>query len=179
MTAIAAIVEDGVVYIGGDSAGVSGLSLEVRKDAKVFIVGEFVMGFTTSFRMGSLLRYSFDPPEHPARMGIERYMNTIFVDAVRKCFAGGGYLKKNSEAETGGAFIIGYRGKLFYMEDDFQIGIPATNYTAVGCGHDLCKGALHATTGLNIAPEKRIKMALRAAETFSGGVRGPFVIKRL
>ena len=50
MTAIAAIVQDNVVYIGGDSAGVGGYSLEVRKDPKVFITGPFVMGFTTSFR---------------------------------------------------------------------------------------------------------------------------------
>ena len=35
MTAIAAIAEDGKVYMGGDSAGVGGLSLTVRKDTKV------------------------------------------------------------------------------------------------------------------------------------------------
>lgn len=92
MTAIAAIVENNIVYIGGDSAGVGDLLLEIRKDPKVFINGQFIIGFTSSFRMGQLLQYSFVPPEHPRRMGIDKFMNTIFVNAIRKCFADGGYL---------------------------------------------------------------------------------------
>lgn len=179
MTAIAAIVQDNIVYIGGDSAGVGGYSLEVRKDPKVFINGPFIMGFTTSFRMGQLLQYSFVPPEHPERMGIDRFMNTVFVDAVRKCFKNGGYLEVADKQESGGTFIIGYHGKLFYMHDDFQIGIPRANYTAVGCGGALCNGSLHATNGFDIEPKKRIKMALKAAEMHSAGVRGPFTVKSL
>ena len=58
MTCIVGLVHEGVVYIGGDSAGVGGMSLTVRADEKVFQNGEFLMGFTTSFRMGQLLRYS-------------------------------------------------------------------------------------------------------------------------
>ena len=52
MTAIAGLVHDGKVYIGGDSAGVAGMDLHLRSDPKVFTVGEFVIGYTTSFRMG-------------------------------------------------------------------------------------------------------------------------------
>ena len=36
MTAIVGLAQSGAVYIGGDSAGVSGMSLTVRADAKVF-----------------------------------------------------------------------------------------------------------------------------------------------
>ena len=39
MTAIVGLVDGSTVYIGGDSAGVSGLSLIVRADAKVFTLG--------------------------------------------------------------------------------------------------------------------------------------------
>ena len=66
MTCIVGLVHEGVVYIGGDSAGVAGLSLVVRADEKVLRNGDFLMGFTTSFRMGQLLRYKLDPPRrHP------------------------------------------------------------------------------------------------------------------
>lgn len=34
------------VTIGGDSAGVSGLHITIRKDPKVFRVGEFIIGCT-------------------------------------------------------------------------------------------------------------------------------------
>ena len=36
MTCIVGLVHEGVVYIGGDSAGVGGMSLTVRADEKVF-----------------------------------------------------------------------------------------------------------------------------------------------
>lgn len=181
MTAIAALLHDGKIYMGGDSAGVNvdGLALHVRKDPKVFINGPFIMGFTTSFRMGQLLRFSFTPPDHPGKMSIDRFMNTVFVDAVRKCLKKGGYAKVHSNVESGGTFLIGYMGKLYVMYDDYQIGISAANYESVGCGGDLCRGSLHATEGTDIEPKKRIKMALQAAEAFSGGVRGPFTIKSL
>jgi hypothetical protein len=52
VTAIVGLVHEGTVYIGGDSAGVSGYSMTVRADAKVFTVGPYLLGFTTSFRMG-------------------------------------------------------------------------------------------------------------------------------
>jgi hypothetical protein len=55
MTCIVGIVENGKVYMGGDAAGVNGYSVRVRKDPKLFKVGEFLFGYTSSFRMGQLL----------------------------------------------------------------------------------------------------------------------------
>ena len=66
MTAIVGLVDSGIVYIGGDSAGASGWSLTVRADAKVFFNAGYLFGFTTSYRMGQLIRYALQPPE-PAR----------------------------------------------------------------------------------------------------------------
>lgn len=56
MTAIVGLVEKGNVYIGGDSAGVAGLSISIRGDEKVFKVGPFIMGFTSSFRMRAITK---------------------------------------------------------------------------------------------------------------------------
>jgi len=180
MTAIAAIVDDeGTVYMGGDSAGVSDLHVSVRKDPKVFKNGLFIMGFTSSFRMGQLLHYAFTPPEHPKNIGVDRYMNTIFIDAIRDCLIEGGYAEIKSNREHGGTFIVGYKGRIFEIADDFQVGFPATSYTAIGCGYELCLGSLHSTEKIKADAKTRIKMALKAAEAFSGGVRGPFVIQSL
>ena len=74
MTCIVGLVHEGVVYIGGDSAGVAGLSLTVRADEKVFRNSDFLMGFTTSFRMGQLLRYSLKPPRRHPDDDIHQYM---------------------------------------------------------------------------------------------------------
>ena len=50
MTCIVGVAHKGAVYIGGDSAAVAGWALTCRADHKVFKNGDFVMGFTTSFR---------------------------------------------------------------------------------------------------------------------------------
>jgi ATP-dependent protease HslVU (ClpYQ) peptidase subunit len=176
MTAIAAITNGKKVYIGGDSAGVAGLSVTVRKDPKVFKNSNFVIGFTSSFRMGQLLQYVFKPPKQPEKMKDATYMYTKFIDSVRKCLKDGGYARTSNNVESGGKFIVGYKGTLYVVDSDFQIGMPSSNYYAVGCGNDLCLGSLYSTDGSKMKPEERIMLALGAAEQFSGGVRSPFVI---
>ena len=89
----------GVVYIGGDSAGVAGLSLVVRADEKVFRNGDFLMGFTTSFRMGQLLRYKLYPPRRHPDDRVAKYMVVDFIDAVRECLKAGGYASKPESTE--------------------------------------------------------------------------------
>ncbi|TAL42992.1 MAG: hypothetical protein EPN91_07260 [Salinibacterium sp.] len=175
MTAIAGIVHKGTVYIGGDSAGVdSGLSLVVRADAKVFVNGPMVLGFTSSFRMGQLLRYAFTPPPCPKRADVHRYMVTDFIDAVRKTLKKGGYAKIENKVEEGGTFLVGFRGRLFEINGDFQVGEGVDPYGAVGIGRDLVLGALFASEGR--APEERIHTALAAAERFGAAVRAPFTV---
>jgi ATP-dependent protease HslVU (ClpYQ) peptidase subunit len=170
MTCIVGLVEKGTVYIGGDSAGVAGLNVTIRGDEKVFQNGPFIMGFTTSFRMGQLLRYKFDPPKQTVNADDMKYLVTDFIDACRKCFLDNGF----GNASTGGTFLVGYRGNLYSIDNDFQVGIPTVGYDAVGCGEHLAKGALFASKGKK--PEERIKLALEAAAAFNAGVAPPFTI---
>lgn len=177
MTCIVGIAQEGKVYIGGDSAGVAGYSLTVRADRKVFRNGEFVMGFTSSFRMGQLLMHKFSPPRRHGSDDVYKFMVTEFIDSVRKCLKDGGYAEKHDEAERGGTFLVGHAGRLFKVEGDYQVGEPVVEYDACGCGEDLALGALFATP--NRAPMDRLKTALEAAERFSAGVRGPFHFEQL
>ena len=101
MTCIVGLVHEGTVFIGGDSAGVAGLSLVVRADEKVFRNGDFLMGFTTSFRMGQLLRYKLDPPRRHPDDRVAKYMVVDFIDAVRECLKAGGWASKPESTEGG------------------------------------------------------------------------------
>lgn len=177
MTCIVGIVHKGAVYLGGDSAGVGGLFLHVREDRKVFEKDGFVFGFTSSFRMGQLLQHSFVAP--PARPSDEpfAYMCTAFVDAVRACLKAGGYAKKDSEVESGGTFLVGYAGRLFRVESDYQVAETVDGYDAVGCGAEVALGSLF--TSKSASPAKRIETALEAAHNFSAGVRPPFHVVTL
>lgn len=182
MTCIIGLVSGGRVYMGGDSAGVGGwYSLTVRSDPKVFVNKDFVMGFTTSFRMGQLLRFKFVPPPVPEKKDPYAYMVTDFVEGVRTCLKTGGYLKKENDREEGGDFLVGWRGVLYRIEGDMQVGIAGEPFDAVGCGHDLAKGAVAAllTTRMYNRPRQLITRALEITEQHSAGVRGPFVVEKV
>lgn len=178
MTCIVGLVHKGTVYMGGDSAGVGGYSLTVRKDTKVFHNASFLMGFTSSFRMGQLLRYAFSPPDYDSSVSLEKFMATTFIDAVRACLKEGGFASKSSEVEAGGYFLVGFQGRLFYIESDYQVGEALDGYDAVGCGSDVALGALYATSA-RVTPRKRILLALQAAERHNAGVRAPFTVEAL
>lgn len=179
MTCIVGLVDKGTVYIGADSLGV-GSSYEciVRADRKVFRNGDFIMGFTTSFRMGQLLTFKLKPPKRHADIDPYEYMVTDFVDAVRDCLKSGGYATKDKEAEVGGTFLVGYAGRLFKVEGDYQVGEAFNGMMACGCGADFALGSLFSSTDVNSA-ETRVRNALSAAEQFSAGVRAPFFVETL
>lgn len=174
MTCIVGVVEDDEVYIGGDSAGVDGYHLQLRADPKVFRNGDFVIGYTSSFRMGQLLAHSFNPPKRHSDQDVYAYMVTSFVDALRDCFKNGGYAEKHNDQERGGAFLVGYQGRLFEIESDYQVGESLTGYASCGCGRDVALGALAVSS--NLSPVNRVTEALKASEKHNAGVRGPFVV---
>jgi len=183
MTCIVGIEHDKGVYIGGDSAGISGWTVDLRSDRKVFRNGEFLFGIAGSFRMGNLLRYALVPPippDHPA--DLDRYMVCDFIPAVRAILGEGGQRKKESEVEsTGddGTFLVGVRGRLFEVGNDFQVGRTVSRYCAIGSGSTVALGALFAIAPEPMVPSERIAIALRAAEAHNIGVRAPFVIEVL
>lgn len=177
MTCIVGLVENKTVYMGGDSAGVAGYSLSVRADEKVFLNGPCIFGFTSSFRMGQLLRYALKIPDHDPRIEVNKYMVTIFIDSVRECLKNGGFQQTKDGVNVGGCFLVGYQGCLFSVESDYQIGQVHERFMAVGCGTDIALGSLYSTKSVNA--RKRVTLALEAAEQFNAGVRRPFIIKTM
>lgn len=177
MTVIVGLEHPGGVLIGGDSAGVAGYSLTVRADQKVWRAGEFVYGFTSSFRMGQLLRYNLSLPRTPgdsaSQADRDRWMTTEFIDAVRTTLKSGGYATIENGEESGGTFLVGWRGSVYVVGGDFQVGRTVRGEAAVGCGGDLALGALYAAAG---SPRSRVRRALEAADLHSAGVAAPFKI---
>lgn len=184
MTCVIGLINNGKVYMGADSAAVDGSHIRTRIDPKVFIVDNFIIGFTSSFRMGQLLRYAFIPPEHAEGRNLYEYMVVPFINKVRHCLSGGGVAKNVDGIETGGVFLVGYAGRLFKVDADYQIAEIRTPYNAIGSGEYYALGSLHTTGSISllsgvIAPEDRIRRALEAAATFDATVRKPFIIKSL
>lgn len=178
MTCIVGFTKNKKVYMGADSAGVGNLSIRTRVDEKVFINGPFIMGYTTSYRMGQLLRFTFKPPKQKKTQTDYAYMCTTFITAIIKCFKDNHYAKVDNAVVKGGEFMVGYKSNLYNIQGDFQVGRLAVNYMACGCGEDYALGSMYSSLlyDPNVEPKKLLIDALRAAEEFSSGVRGPYKI---
>lgn len=180
MTCIVGIKTDaGQVLIAGDSAGTAGTSLQVRADPKVFLKDDVAFGFTSSFRMGDILRWSLSLPKRHNDDDLDQWMRVEFIDAVRACLKCKGFAKVDSGVERGGVFLVGIAGRLFNVDSDYQVGEVVDRYIAVGCGEDLAMGALHALFNPNVGddgpdPEEAATRALEAAAYHNSAVCAPF-----
>jgi ATP-dependent protease HslVU (ClpYQ) peptidase subunit len=177
MTCIIGLIHRNKVFIGADSQGTAlTFDKSMRKDAKVFSVnGKFLIGCSGSYRQGQLLRYGFTPPEQRNDIDDHKYMCTEFIDAIRKCLKDGGLTQvKDGQEKCEGFFLVAYKGRLYEIEDDFQVGEVAEEYNAVGCGASYALGSLYSNPAIDA--KKRITQALEAAEHFSAGVGRPFLI---
>jgi ATP-dependent protease HslVU (ClpYQ) peptidase subunit len=168
MTCIVAIVEGDHVYMGGDSCASDGSSYELRKDPKIFRLGDCIIGFTTSYRMGQILQYHVAPPLLDGVIHVHRYIVSDWIERVRAAFKSFGY-------DQGGQFLIGCRGELFRIDVDFQVAHFARPYVACGSGQMFAEGALHAVHRTAIMPNAKLFHGLMAAAEHCPDVRAPFI----
>jgi ATP-dependent protease HslVU (ClpYQ) peptidase subunit len=175
MTCIIGLKHNGSIYMGGDSAGITDLSVQVRSDPKVFINKDFIFGFCGSFRMGQILQYSFVPPKHVSTKTDMSYLTTTFMNSVRSCFAKHGLTTTDL---IPGSFLLGYRNNLYQVDCDFQVATLTVDYDSIGSGSSIALGSMYALADLN-NPEERILRSLQAASYFSAGVLAPFTVLKL
>lgn len=173
MTSIVGISRDGHVYMGGDSCGSDSYSWMHVSNPKVFQVDKFLFGCCGSFRMIDLLRFSLKVEPQTVDQSDDGYIRTTFITAVRKLFKENGFMRDESR-DRGGNFLLGYRGNLYEIQDDFSVlNTPPWGH-AVGSGEQPARGSLF-TTRDDWDCFKRITKALESAEATTPSVRGPFV----
>lgn len=177
MTCVVGLVDKGTVYIGVDSAAVQGWTRRQSRVAKVFRRGPFLIGYTTSFRMGQLLQHHLDVSAQEPGQDDVAYLVTHFIEKARALFKDKGFTKVEANTEKGGQFLVGYRGRLYTVESDFQVGEHEEGYDAIGSGADFALGAMAALDRQK--PRARIGRALEIAAHFNMGVCGPFTVEAL
>ena len=166
-------------YMGCDSLGSNGYIKQYRNDRKIFKPennNNFVVGFTSSYRMGQLLMYA---DIFPTEKQIEcddikidhKWMVTKFIPKVKELFKNNNYGKD----DKGGVFLVAYKGQLFQIESDFQVAETTIDFNSVGCGEDFALGSLFALDD-NVGIENKILTGLKSASYFSCGVDKPFYI---
>jgi ATP-dependent protease HslVU (ClpYQ) peptidase subunit len=177
MTCVIGLVHGSRIYIGVDSSSVQGWTRRTSNLRKVFRKGPLLIGYTTSFRMGQLLEHQLQVPAQRPEQSDEAYMVTTFVEHVRTLLKERGFSKIESNAETGGQFLVGYRGRLHSIQTDFQVGEMSEGLDAIGSGAEYALGAMAAMPRL--PPHKRIQRALQIAAHFNMGVCPPFIVRSI
>ena len=179
MTCIVGLTIKGVSYLGGDSAGAdsNGGDIAIRPHPKVFKKNNYVMGYTTSFRLGDILEFICPPPEVKLEsVSLREHLIVHWIPVLREKLKSEGYLEVDKNKEKGGTFIVGYKGELCTIYDDLQVSTVVANYCSVGSGYKYALGALYATNEIKMKPNERILNALSAAEHHNAYVRKPFTI---
>lgn len=171
MTCIVGIAEDGVVYLGGDSAiSTEDGAIFVARKPKVFRRGPLVIGVTGGIRVDQLIQCKFNPP--PVTFPVERYMVVDFIDALKAVLKEDG--RKDEDLMDDSVLLVGVCGHLFLVTSNFQASEMACGYDAHGSAGEIARGSLHATEMLGLPPRQRLEMALNAAQEHNAFVRAPF-----
>lgn len=133
MTCIIGCVRDGNVHMIGDKMASNGFTGQVTPQPKVFTNNGFIFGYTTSFRMGQLLQYSWNPPSRTEGIEDDVYLYRDVVNSFVKLFKDNDYgCKNDSELETG-EFIFGWGGRLFRHQSNHSL-LEAEEYVCEGSG---------------------------------------------
>jgi len=177
MTCVVGLVHNKKVYIGVDSAAVQGWTRRQTSLCKAFRRGPFLIGYTTSFRMGQLLEHHLDVPKQQPKQTDMHYLVTQLIEQARTLLKEKGFAKIEANNESGGQFLLGYRGRLYSVDSDFQVGEMTEGFDAIGSGGEFALGAMKALEKL--PPTRRIRRALEVAAHFNMGVCAPFTIKSI
>lgn len=173
MTCIVAIVDKQQgILMGADSSAVDDTIHTPHISPKVFLKGEFGIGYCHSFRLGQIIEFWFTPPPIPdGEENLMRYMVMDFIPELKGVLADQDYPTHDDE-KTEWSLIVGIRGHIFTIESDWHIGFDDIPYAAIGAGSSYALGAIHAAEGGSSMFS--LQKGLEAAEKFCPYVLGPF-----
>jgi ATP-dependent protease HslVU (ClpYQ) peptidase subunit len=197
MTCIVAYKYNGKIYMGGDTLA-SNCSTKyrvsepkvmkkiVRKSVTEHDVHletkEMLIGYTTSFRMGQLLRHKFKLPKFKTNQDALEYLISEFVPAVIDLYDKNFYAKKSdAEKMNGGQFLIAFDGRVFEIQDDFSIlERDEYDFNSCGSGAAYALGAMHILSGIDDNdPENAVIDAICSASLFSTSVNDHVVVESI
>jgi ATP-dependent protease HslVU (ClpYQ) peptidase subunit len=178
ITCIAGLVQDGTVYLAGDSATTRGNRRIIKKKTKVVKRGEFVMGGAGHSVMAQLMHYVTTLPPVFENQGCFDYMVNTFLPLFRKAVKEAGQMTiKDSLESTESEFLIGFRGHLFSIGCDMNVNECIDGYDAIGSGEEFALGVIYATKDSELKPEERLIQALECAAYHQHYVYPPFEVE--
>jgi hypothetical protein len=146
MTSIVAISTEEGVYLGGDLAGSNGHNIGEVSQSKVFCVGEFLVGYSGSFRAGQIVEYSWSPPDRILGVCDYNYLVLQIIPSLMVILEGSGFGGYDGTEVKGGNFLLVYEGRVYEVQEDYSILEWVQPVVCLGSGGDvtesICTGML-------------------------------------
>ena len=175
MTCVVGYIDDckQVAWLGAESSATDDETTYDYSGKKIFYVGDFLVGFSGSFRAGQIVRHEVQLPPITSQLELEKYLQTVFSKEIKKT------LKKHFTPKKIDTFnlLIAYEDKLFTLENDFTI-LPFAPYMAIGTGTPYALGALKALMDYKISTRTRITKAIEAAIHHCPSCRGAIYVEK-
>ncbi len=171
MTCIAGLVDDNIIYIGGDRGISDDSSIMSMLQPKVIIKGDWIYGYAGSLGNGQLFNF-IDLPDVKNKEDVYKILRMDIVENYKSILDTHGSSKDDDSTD----FIIGCMGRLFEFNTD-DWGVAEITEVSIGSGGNFALGSLYSTIGSD--PLERIGLAIGSAITYSPTCQGPIDILSL
>ena len=167
MTIIAAYDGGDKYWIASDSMG-SGGGVMYELGSKLIVKGNYIVGFSWSYRVADMIRESKDLPYALSSIRDLRIIRDVVKDALTK----DGLVGSNNNDHDAGRhkpdghpldLILISPSGIYTLETDYQIHKISDGYLACGSGTEIAMGSLYTCKALDINGKDAVKLAVRAA----------------
>ncbi len=166
MTVIAAYDDEDRYWIASDSVGSAG-GVKYELGSKLIQKGNYIIGFSWSYRVADIIRESRDLPDRILSIQDVRNMR----DIIRATMIKDGLLNNNDESDARRSMASGHPvdvtlispSGIYTIESDYQIHKITTGYIASGSGTEVAIGALFTCKKLGVDGKQAVKVAVNSA----------------
>lgn len=139
MTCIILIIDSKRMYLGADMQGTDSTFHADYQD-KIFHRGELLIGVSGSYAIGNSLRYRVKIPkldkDFQTPNQIRDYVHRRLWRQIKETLTEDDLIaSEDGELKIGGCILIGIRGMIFVIQEDFAILEPRTPYYSIGSGN--------------------------------------------
>ena len=168
MTCIAALVDKGNVYMGGERGYSDTHNILSSTQPKISTHGLYLFGYSGNSGVGQAVKYNFDFPAIKIA-NIDKHMGSVFIPALRSFFEDSKIALPPNEEDSAG-FLVGIKGKV-YEVDTFDFQCVEYEMVSIGSGSGYAMGSLYSTS--HLPPVDRITTSINSAIEYSPSCLGP------
>lgn len=170
MTCIVGITDGNTVYMGADRGASDNEAILSLARPKVFVNGDWLIGYSGSMGNGQLLQF-LTLPAVAEDDDVFKLLRFDVVEELKSAIDTYG----NDNVEDNTDLLIGCKGRLFEITIG-DWGVAEVLETAIGSGGSFALGSLYTSLYHNYSIEERLTHALNAAITYSPTCQGPIDI---